>query len=64
MTLNERKNYLQARISQEKCLVHDAKEQIERSESELRALYGALETILEIEKSVSHPAAPAESKGE
>lgn len=50
MTLTERKNFLQMRISQEKCLIHDAKAQIDESEKNLRGLYGALETINEIEK--------------
>lgn len=50
MTLTERKAFLQQRIAQEKCAIHDAKMQIENSEKELRSLYGALETIVEIEK--------------
>jgi len=57
MTLTERKQFLQMRISQEKCLIHDAKAQIEESEKNLRSLYGALETVAEIEKA-------AEAKGE
>lgn len=53
MTLTERKNFLQKRISEEKILIHDAKAQVDESEKNLRGLYGALETILEIEKTAA-----------